>query len=201
MLTTFSELASAQWTPFPIALHYDAKWNTISHQQNKIGASRMIRHLDRIDREILHHLQNHGRLPNKELAKRVGLAPSTCLTRVRRLADDGVLVGFHGEVDALAVGVRLQALISIRLEQHSRAIVMKFREHALSLPEVIGLFYVAGSDDFLLHVAVKDSDHLRDFTLDRLASRPEVGHVTTSVIFEHVASREMPIWVDEDEDL
>jgi DNA-binding Lrp family transcriptional regulator len=160
----------------------------------------MNRPLDRIDREILGLLQNHGRIPNNELAKRVGLAPSTCLTRVRRLADDGVLVGFHGEVDPRAVGVGLQALISIRLEQHSRAIVMEFREHAVSQPEVIGLFYVAGSVDFLLHVAVKDSDHLRDLSLDRLASRAEVGHLTTSVIFEHVASRTMPIWTDEIEE-
>ena len=67
----------------------------------------------------------------------------------------------------------------------ARALVEEFRAHALSLPEVVQVFHVTGADDFLLHVAVRDTDALRDFVLDRLAGRPEVGHVETRVVYEH----------------
>ena len=83
----------------------------------------MIRQLDRIDREILTALQKNARLSNKELAARMKVAQSTCLERVRRLRDDGILRGFHAEVDAKAVGVGLQAMIAVRLRRHSLDLV------------------------------------------------------------------------------
>ena len=76
--------------------------------------------LDRIDYEIVRRLRNNARLSNKELAAEVGLAPSSCLVRVRGLERDGVLRGYHADVDPGSLGVRLQAMISIRLQRHSR---------------------------------------------------------------------------------
>jgi DNA-binding Lrp family transcriptional regulator len=79
--------------------------------------------IDRIDGRILDELQKNARLSNKELAGRVGLAPSSCLERVRRLRRDGVPRGFHAEVDPGALGIGLQALIAVRLARHSRDLV------------------------------------------------------------------------------
>lgn len=139
--------------------------------------------LDRIDRHILDLLQNDGRLSNKELASRVGLAPSSCLERVRRLQERGVIRGFHADVSHQALGIGLEALIAIRLDRHSRARIDAFIEHLRSLPELIGFFHVAGADDFLVHVALRDPSHLRDLALDAFSQREEVAHIETSLIF------------------
>ncbi|HEY0970290.1 MAG TPA: Lrp/AsnC family transcriptional regulator [Gemmatimonadales bacterium] len=141
--------------------------------------------LDRIDRAILAALQQNARLTNKELAARVGLAESSCLERVRRLVGSGVLRGFHADVDPRALGVGLQALVAVRLARHTRSAVESFRKSMLELREAIELFHVAGANDFLVHVAVRDSDELRDLILRAFTSRPEVAHVETSLIYEH----------------
>jgi DNA-binding Lrp family transcriptional regulator len=142
--------------------------------------------LDRIDELLLEALQNDARTPNKTLAARAGIAPSTCLERVRRLEARGVLRGYRAEVDPAAVGRGLEALVSVRLIRHAREVVESFRGHALSLPEVLAVYHLGGTDDFLLHVAVADADHLRDFVMDALTERPEVARFETSLVFEHV---------------
>lgn len=150
--------------------------------------------LDRIDFAILRALQKDARLSNKELAAEVGLAQSSCLARVARLREAGVLKSFHAEVDPRAVGIGLQAMIAVRLRQHSRELVEEFRRHALSLPQVLAVYHVAGANDFLVHVAVRDADHLRDLGMDAFTTRPEVAHLETSLIFEYVRSPGIPLY-------
>ena len=141
--------------------------------------------LDRIDRAIVAALQNNARISNKELAAAVGLAPSTCLERVRALRATGVLLGYHAEVERDALGRGLEAIVGVRIRPHSRPQVEGFWQFALDLPEVIDVFHVTGADDFLLHVGVANTDALRDFVLDRLTVRPEVGHVESRVVYAH----------------
>lgn len=148
--------------------------------------------LDRIDFEILELLQKNARMTNKDLAQRVGIAPSTCLERVRRLVDSGTIRGFHADVDPDALGASLQAIIAVRLRQHLRKLVDSFHDHLMNLPEVRSVFHITGSDDYLVHVAVKDSNHLRDLALDSFTTRPEVDHIRTRLIFEHTPTWRMP---------
>jgi DNA-binding Lrp family transcriptional regulator len=149
--------------------------------------------LDRIDFGIIEALQNNARLSNKELAHRVNLAPSSCLERVRKLVDAGVFKGFHAEVDPEALGHALQAMITVRLRRHSRREVMAFRAHLLALPEVVALFHVGGGYDFIVHVVVRDSNHLRDLAMDSFTARPEVGQMETHFIFEYTRSSTLPV--------
>jgi DNA-binding Lrp family transcriptional regulator len=142
--------------------------------------------LDRIDRELVLALQKNARISNKELAEQVGLSPSTCLERVRRLRARGVVRGFHAAVDPAQLGRPTQAIISVRLGVHRRELIDDFYEHVLRLPESIAVFHVSGSDDYLVHVAVQDTDHLRSLVLDDLTARPEVEHVETRLIFAYV---------------
>ena len=142
--------------------------------------------LDEIDLGIVHQLQNNARLSNKELAARVGLAPSTTLVRTRQLERAGVLRGYRAEVDPRALGIGLQALISVRLRQHTAEVVAVFRDHVLAMPQVMRLYHVAGEDDFLIHVGVKDSEALRELAMNSLTTRPEVAHIETGLIFECV---------------
>lgn len=141
--------------------------------------------LDRIDRAIVAELQNDARISNKELADRVGLAPSTCLERVRALRTRGILRGFHADADPEALGRGLEAIVAVRIRPHSRPQVEGFWNYTLALHDVIEVFHVTGADDFLLHIGVADTDALRDFVLDRLTVRPEVGHVESRVVYAH----------------
>jgi DNA-binding Lrp family transcriptional regulator len=140
--------------------------------------------LDRIDADILRLLQNNARLSNKELAAAVGLAPSTCHERVRRLQSSGALRGFHADVDPTMLGIGLQALVSVRLGRHSHDIVESFREHALSQREVVAVYHVAGANDFLLHVVVRNPEQLRALILDAFTTREEATHVETALVYE-----------------
>ena len=142
--------------------------------------------LDRIDRELVIALQKNARTSNKELAQIVGLAPSTCLERLRRLRDRGVLRGFHADVDLDLLGRRTQAMLAVRLHAHDREPINSFHDHAISLPESVAVMHVSGSNDYLIHVAVRDTTHLRIFVLDEITARPEVERVETQLIFEHV---------------
>ena len=152
-------------------------------------------HLDRIDFAILAILQKNARVANNRLAETVGVAPSTCLERVRRLARLGILRGHHADVDPGALGIGLEAMIAVRLRQHSRDVVDSFRNHVVELPEVRSVFHVTGGDDFLVHVAVRDSDHLRDLALDCFTTRPEVDHIQTRLIFEYTPTWRLPVLV------
>jgi DNA-binding Lrp family transcriptional regulator len=142
--------------------------------------------LDEVDLELVRLLAADGRMPNNALAEATGIAPSTCLARVRALRDRGVIRGFHADVDLGALGQPLQAMIAIRIGTHSREDADHFRAQATRLPGVLALFHVSGANDYLLHVAVASSDALRDFVLDHLTTDPAVVHAETSLIFEHV---------------
>ncbi|MFT7677663.1 MAG: DNA-binding Lrp family transcriptional regulator [Planctomycetota bacterium] len=148
--------------------------------------------LDRIDFGILVALRKDARISNKELAALVQLAPSSCLERVRRLRSSGALRGFHADVDPEALGIGLEALISVRIQRHSRDQLEQFQAHVLSLPETTHVYHVAGANDFLVHVQVRDAAHLRDLALDSFTTRPEVEHMETNLIFSHRQSYLLP---------
>lgn len=144
------------------------------------------RPLDRIDTAILAALSKNARLSNKELAAAIDLAPSSTLERFRRLLRDGWIRGFHAEVDPRAFGLGLEAMIAVRLKQHSRDNFTAFHDYVQTLSEVVAAYHMAGENDFLVHVRVRDADHLRDFAIDKFTTRPEVGHLDTSLVFEHL---------------
>lgn len=152
--------------------------------------------LDATDLKIVAELQKNARLSNKELAYRVGVAPSTSLERMRRLTSAGVFQGFFADVRPEALGVGLQAIISVRLSMHARGQIEHFREHVLSLPEVSALYHVAGANDFMVHVAVKDTDHLRALVMSSFTSLSEVAHIETSLIFEYTRKPVSPVVSD-----
>lgn len=142
--------------------------------------------IDQIDFEIIAALRNNARITNKELAARVGLAPSSCLERVRYLRARNYIRDAHVEVDLIALGLGLQAMVAIRLAQHSRVGLEAFQQYVLSFNEVLQVYHLSGANDFMVHIAVKDAETLRDFVLDSFAERPEVAHIETAVIYEQV---------------
>ncbi len=141
--------------------------------------------LDRTDFEILAALQKNGRLSNKELAAEVGLAASTCLVRVQNLIRRRVIRGQTVDIDPRALGIGLMALIAVKLKDHHRATVERFREHLNQLPEAVTIYHQAGDVDFLVHLALRDADHLRLVVMNAFTEREEVEHMTTSILFDY----------------
>lgn len=147
--------------------------------------------LDAIDSALLALLQNDGRRTNRELATMLNIAPSTCLERMRSLRRRGLIVGYHAQVDLAAIGRTLQALIAVRVRPPNRAVIDGFRAFVEQLPEVLSVFVVSGGDDFLIHVAVKDTDQLQALVLDKLTRRKELADVRTSLVYEHLRKTEI----------
>lgn len=147
---------------------------------------------DRIDFEIIRLLQNNARMSNKDLARHVDLAPSSCHARVVALRDSGAIRGYHADVDPEVLGVGQQALYFISLTRHSRAVVEEFMAAMLALPEVIHVYLVSGKTDFVIHAMAADVRRLRDFALDHITVRPEVVQIETALIFNQMHGFEWP---------
>jgi DNA-binding Lrp family transcriptional regulator len=142
--------------------------------------------LDDTDRAILRVLAYDARISNKELADRVGIAQSTCLARVRALRATGVIRGYHADIEPRALGHDLQAMIAIRLQPHARG---SLTDHVAALsrrPEVLDVYFVAGANDFLLHVATSSTDALREFVAVHLNRDSAIAGTETNLIFEHI---------------
>jgi DNA-binding Lrp family transcriptional regulator len=146
--------------------------------------------LDDIDRRIVRELARDARIANNALAERVGIAPSTCLGRVRSLRERGVIRGYHADVDPAALGMPLQAMVAVRLQSHARSRIRAFVTEVAGLPEVLNVYFLAGKDDFLLHVAAASTATLRDF-VETLSANPDVSYTETSLIFEHLRADAM----------
>jgi DNA-binding Lrp family transcriptional regulator len=142
--------------------------------------------LDEVDRRLLALLRENSRMTNQALSEALGVAPSTCLARMKNLQRSGVIRRFTVEVEPRAIGRSIEALISVRLRPGARHLMSAFGEGLKSVPEVSQFFFLAGADDFLIHVTARDTDHIRQFVLEHLSSHQAVATTQTSLVFEHV---------------
>lgn len=139
--------------------------------------------LDATDLAILRLLATDGRLTNKALATRLGLAESTCAYRVRALRDGGVIQGSTLQLDLAALGYPIEAIIKVRLGSHSEHHVQELYASLVTVPGVLRVFHVAGADDFHLHVAVADAKALRDLVLHHVTVHRVVRQTETQLVF------------------
>ncbi|MFI0902263.1 Lrp/AsnC family transcriptional regulator [Streptomyces sioyaensis] len=148
---------------------------------------------DAVNQGLLLELQKNARRSNRELARALGIADSTCLERVRGLQQSEVILGYSAEVNLEAMGRGLKAMIAVRIHPKSRDAVEAFRKFVLTLTEVLDVFVVSGSNDFQVLVAVQDAQHLEDFVLDHIAQYPSVADLHTSLVYEHLHRRPVEI--------
>ena len=142
--------------------------------------------IDEIDERIVWELCREGRLPNKELAERVGIAPSTCLVRVRALHEGGVLRSFHAQPDWASLGLPIEAIVAVRLKAQARAQIKSYAQRVITLPNVLNVFFLGGADDFLIHLACTSTGQLRDFVASELSMDNSVASTQTNIVFDHL---------------
>jgi DNA-binding Lrp family transcriptional regulator len=148
--------------------------------------------LDSVDEALIAELQNDARQTNKALAQKVGVAPSTCLERVRELRARGVITGFRADVDPAAMGRPMEAILSIQQRGSHRQATELLLEETARLPETVRVMALTGTTDFIIHVAVRDMNHLRDLVW-ALIERPEIGRIQSSLVFARVEGPSLTI--------
>jgi Lrp/AsnC family leucine-responsive transcriptional regulator len=135
--------------------------------------------MDAVDRAILSHLQDDGRLSNVELAERVRLSPSACLRRVRNLEASGVIAGYHAVIDPAAIGRSFQITVHATLMLRNRETIEAFEDAVSRLDEVIECRRMYGDPDYLIRVAVADSDAYERFLMSTFADLPGLARMTS----------------------
>ncbi len=134
--------------------------------------------LDTLDRQILAELQEDGRMTNVELARRVNLSAPPCLRRVRRLEEEGIIRGYHADIDAAALGWEVMFFALVGLESQKQSVLDAFEALATSWPEVRECHMIRGGGDFLLRLVARNTAHENELTA-RLTGAPNVLRVQT----------------------
>lgn len=140
--------------------------------------------VDELDLRILAELDDHPDAPVKQISAALGIPASTCAFRLRSLRARGVITGVRLAIDPAAVGAPVQAMIRVRLANHSKAGVETLFDSLAATPGVLQVFHIAGADDFLVHVAVADAGALRDIVLEHITVHDVVRATETQLVFE-----------------
>lgn len=140
--------------------------------------------LDAIDRRIIGALQADGRLPNTDLAERVGLSPSPCLRRVNRLEREGYIQGYRAVLRRDQIGLGLTVFLGVKIEGHANDTAVAFEEVVVNFPEVVACHMVSGEADYLLEVVVPDLEHYKKFLVGKLLELSVVREVRSNIAIQ-----------------
>lgn len=142
--------------------------------------------LSRPNLDILEAVQENGRIPNVELAERVGLSPTPCLRRLRELESSGIIRGYTALLDWGKAGFECECYVGVAIEKHRRNEMAAFEAAIAPRKEVLSCSVLTGDDyDYLLRVAAKNMAHCRAF-LNELWSAPGVARVNTAFVLKKV---------------
>ncbi len=144
--------------------------------------------LDAIDLRILKSLQEDGRLTNSDLADRVGLSPSPCLRRVRRLEQEGFIRAYRAVVDREAVGLGLTVFVEIKVEKHNRENAKGLQAALSALPEVVSCHIVSGTADFIAEIVVANPKAYERLLTERLLTLPMIADIRSNFALTRVKS-------------
>ncbi len=137
--------------------------------------------LDKIDKRLLAELQAEGRVTNVDLAKRVGLTAPPCLRRVRTLEEEGVIRGYHADLDPSKLGFAITVFAMVSLRSQAEEDLRAFENHIKALPEVRECHMLNGEIDFILKIVSRDLQSFQEFLTSKLTPAPNVASVKTSL--------------------
>jgi Lrp/AsnC family leucine-responsive transcriptional regulator len=145
--------------------------------------------LDQIDRNILHHLQHNARITNAELAEKVGLSPTPCLRRLRRLESEGIIKGYRTEINREAVGLPVTVIILVKLEKEDEGSLRIFEETVKAKPEIMECLLVTGKFDYYLKAVLPTLGSYEAFLSDSLLRTENVATIESSFMLREVSKR------------
>ncbi len=142
--------------------------------------------LDAVDREILFHLRQDGRLSNVELAKRVGLTPPPCLRRLKRLEESGVITGYRAVIDPEAEGRGLEVLVDIEVYATDKKTILELEDTLASYEEVMECRRMFGRPEYVIRVAVADHNAYEAFLISKLIGLPGILRVESNLTMKKI---------------
>jgi Lrp/AsnC family leucine-responsive transcriptional regulator len=142
--------------------------------------------LDQIDYNILRHLQDDARITNADLAEKVGLSPTPCLRRLRRLEADGVIKGYHAELNREALGMTVTVIILVKLEREDETTLRAFEAAIRKRPEVMECYLVTGKFDYFIRVVIPSLSAYEVFLSETILRMPKVATVESSFTLREV---------------
>lgn len=142
--------------------------------------------LDDFDLKIIKNLQSNARLTNVELATLVGLSPSPCLRRVKRLEEAGIIHGYTAFVDQAKVGYPVSIFVSIALKEQSEKVLEEFEAAISSLPQIMEAYLMTGSSDYLLRVVTSDLEDYERFLKRYLTRITSIASIQSSFALKQV---------------
>ena len=145
--------------------------------------------LDHIDRKILKHLQENARITNADLADRVGLSPTPCLRRLRRLEAEGVIQGYHAEVNREALGIAVTVIILVKLEKEDDSSLRNFESELMKREEVMECYLVTGKFDYFIRALIPSLAAYETFLSETVLRVPNVATVESSFTLRQVVRR------------
>ena len=140
--------------------------------------------LDAIDTRIIATLQVDGRLSNHQLAERIGLSPSPCLRRVRRLEREGYIEAYRAVLQRDRVGLGFTAFVTVKIEGHADLAADALQDAIVAMPEVVACHMVSGDSDYLLEVVVPDRESYQAFLVDKLLDLPIIKEVRSNIAIQ-----------------
>ena len=146
--------------------------------------------MDAVDRKIVAELRADGRLSNVELAERVGLSPAPCLRRVRRLENDGVILGYSARIDPRAVGRSFEVLVNVDLTRKDRATFEAFEDAVAALDEVTEIRRMFGLPDYVIRVATDSIESYELFVSTKLGDAPGLAKLDSHITMKLIKSPE-----------
>lgn len=141
---------------------------------------------DHTDRVLLSALQADARLTVANLAERARLSTSPTWRRIKRLEDEGVIVGYQASLDRRALGWGVLTFVQVTIEDHSAAQARAFEEAVMAMPEIIACWSIAGSADFLLQVVARDLDAYAEFAMTTIRRMPGIKAMQTTFTLKEV---------------
>lgn len=150
--------------------------------------------IDEIDKKLLRHLARNARLSNQQLADLVGLSPSPCARRIKRLEDNGLISAYRAQLNAQKLGYGLSVFVAVTMERHTPDCFRVFEEAVCAFPEVVRVSMVTGrAEDYILQVKVANLQDYEAFLLGKLNQVAGVANVHSSFEMRAVLDREVEL--------
>jgi Lrp/AsnC family transcriptional regulator, leucine-responsive regulatory protein len=140
--------------------------------------------LDAIDRRIVTELQANARLSNIELADKVGLSPSPCLRRVKRLEREGYIDGYRAALGRARIGLGFSVFLGVKINAHANEEAQRFEKAVVEMPEVVACHLVSGEADYFLEVVVPELEDYQRFLVGKLLNLPIVREVRSNIAIQ-----------------
>ena len=153
--------------------------------------------LDTIDHKILEYLQENARITNAELAEKVGLSPTPCLRRLRKLEADGIIRGYHTEINREALGINVTVIILVKLEREDEKTLREFENAIKERKEVMECHLVTGKFDYFIRVIVPSLASYEAFLSETMLRLPNIATVESSFTLREVVREVvLPLYQD-----